>query len=117
MHKILLTVSSLLVFFPAFAETPADQNPIVAFLPLAVILFVFYFLAIRPQQKKQKAHKKMISEIKAGDEIVSASGFYGKITKLSANYMDCEIAKGISIKMQKNAITQVLPKGTIENLE
>ena len=86
------------------------------FILLMVVLFVgFYFLLIRPQQKRQKQHKQMVEQIAAGDEIVTSSGMLGKVTELGEQYVGVEIAKGVEIRIQKNAIGAVLPKGTIKH--
>ena len=86
------------------------------FLLLMVVLFVgFYFLLIRPQQKRQKQHREMISQVGAGDEIVTNGGMLGKVTEVGEQYIGVEIAKDVVVRLQKNAIGAVLPKGTIKH--
>lgn len=86
------------------------------FILLMVVLFVgFYFLLIRPQQKRQKQQREMISQLGTGDEVVTNSGILGKITEVGEQYFGVEIAKGVEIRLQKNAIGAVLPKGTIKH--
>ncbi len=86
------------------------------FLLLMVVLFVgFYFLLIRPQQKRQKQHREMVSQLGVGDEIVTNGGMLGKITETGEQYIGVEIAKGVVVRLQKNAIGAVLPKGTIKH--
>jgi preprotein translocase subunit YajC len=77
---------------------------------------VLYFLMIRPQMKRQKEQKSMIDGLAKGDEIVTAGGVVGKITKVSDGYVTVEVAQGTEIVMQKAAVTLLLPKGTIKAL-
>ena len=83
-------------------------------LPLVLMFVVLYFVMIRPQMKKQKEHRSMIEALAKGDEIATAGGFLGKITKLGESYMSVEIANGVEIQLQRSAVVQVLPKGTIK---
>jgi preprotein translocase subunit YajC len=102
----------------AFAQTPAASpgGDLMAFLPLVLMLVVFYFLLIRPQQKKAKEHRAMLGALQAGDEVVTAGGLVGKVSKLSDQYAAIEIAPSVQINVQRSAIAQLLPKGTIKNL-
>ena len=83
-------------------------------LPLVLMFVVLYFVMIRPQMKKQKEHRSMIEALAKGDEIATAGGFLGRITKLGESYMSVEIANGVEIQLQRSAVVQVLPKGTIK---
>lgn len=86
------------------------------FILLMVVLFVgFYFLLIRPQQKRQKQHRQMVEQIGTGDEVVTTGGMLGKVTELGEQFIGIEIAKDVEIRVQKNAIGTVLPKGTIKH--
>jgi preprotein translocase subunit YajC len=69
---------------------------------------------IRPQMKKQKEHKTMIDALAKGDEIVTAGGFLGKVSKLGDGYLHVEIANGVEVQMQRSAVIQVLPKGSMK---
>jgi preprotein translocase subunit YajC len=69
---------------------------------------------IRPQMKKQKEHKAMIDALAKGDEIITAGGFLGKVSKLGDSFLSIEIANGVEVQMQRSAVVQVLPKGTIK---
>jgi preprotein translocase subunit YajC len=69
---------------------------------------------IRPQMKKQKEHKTMIDALAKGDEIVTAGGFLGKVSKLGDGYLNVEIANGVEVQMQRSAVVQVLPKGSMK---
>ena len=82
---------------------------------LIVLMFVvLYFLMIRPQMKRAKEHKTMIDALQKGDEVVTAGGALGKITKVGDNFVAVEIAPNIEIQVQKPSITTLLPKGTIK---
>lgn len=87
-----------------------------AFLPMVAIFVVFYFLLIRPQQKKAKEAKAMMESLQKGDEVVTAGGMLGKIAKLGDQYVTVEIAASTEITVQRGAISQLLPKGTIKAL-
>ena len=86
---------------------------------ILIVLFiaVFYFLLIRPQQKRAKQHKKLIAELGKGDEVVTASGIYGKVVKLGENHLELEIADKVKVMVQKSSVVSTLPKETIEGLK
>ena len=104
----------------AFAQTaPAAaggdmQSSLMSMLPLVLMFVVLYFVMIRPQLKKQKEHKAMIDAIAKADEVVTAGGILGKITKLGDSYVGLEVASGVEVQIQRSAIVQVLPKGSIK---
>lgn len=75
---------------------------------------VLYFIMIRPQMKRQKEHKAMVEALAKGDEVVTAGGLLGKIAKLGDTYLHVEVANGVEIQIQRSAVVQVLPKGTIK---
>ena len=109
----------MLDFFlsPAYAQGAAQQpNPILQFLPLGVLVIVFYFMLIRPQMKRSKEQRQMLGALAKGDEALTSGGMAGKITTIGENYVTLEVADGVTIKVQKAAITSVLPKGTLKNL-
>lgn len=83
-------------------------------LPMVVIFGAFYFLLIRPQQKRQKAHTALVSELSSGDEILTSGGILGKVTAVSEHYATVRIAKDVEVKIQKSSVSQVVPKGTID---
>ena len=89
---------------------------LMSFLPIILMFVVLYFLMIRPQMKRQKEQKAMIDALSKGDEIVTAGGLLGKISKVSEAYLTVEIADGTEIVMQKASVTMLLPKGTIKSL-
>lgn len=97
----------------AQAAPAAGSGGIMAFLPMIALFVVFYFLLIRPQQKRQKEHKNMVAGLAKGDEIVTMGGVLGKITAVDDNFITLEIAKGTEIKVQRMSVQAMMPKGTI----
>jgi preprotein translocase subunit YajC len=82
--------------------------------PIGLIV-VFYFLLIRPQQKKQKEHRAMVEAVGAGDEVVTGGGIIGKVTEVGDQFLTVEIAEGTSVKVQRHTVAAVLPKGTVKH--
>jgi preprotein translocase subunit YajC len=83
-------------------------------LPLVLMFVVLYFVMIRPQMKKTKEHRAMIDALAKGDEVVTAGGVLGKVSKLGDSYVTLEVAAGVEIQIQRSAVVQVLPKGSIK---
>ena len=83
-------------------------------LPLLLMFGIFYFLLIRPQQKKAKEHKNMVEALNKGDEIVTSGGLVAKITDTDENFLTCKIAENVEVKVQRHAVSSVLPKGTVK---
>ena len=84
---------------------------------MIVLMFaVLYFLMIRPQMKRAKEHKSMIDALQKGDEVVTAGGLLGRVSKLNENYATIEVANGVEVQVQRPAVQLVLPKGTIKNI-
>jgi preprotein translocase subunit YajC len=81
--------------------------------PVAMIA-VFYFLLIRPQNKRAKEHRQMVATIEAGAEVATSGGILGKVTEVGENFISVEIAEGVNVKVQRHTISQVLPKGTLK---
>jgi len=101
----------------AWAQSaPADGGGIAGFLPLIIILVVFWFFLIRPQMKQAKEHKKMIEALARGDEVVTNGGLLGKINKVGDTFVLLEIAKDLEVKVQKQNISTTMPKGTVKTL-
>ncbi|MCE5231729.1 MAG: preprotein translocase subunit YajC [Mizugakiibacter sp.] len=90
-------------------------NPLVSFLPLIVLFGIFYFMLIRPQMKRAKEHRTMVAALAKGDEVVTSGGIAGRVEELGDAFVTVEIAPGVKVKLQKQAITQVLPKGTLKS--
>ncbi|MGB4347686.1 MAG: preprotein translocase subunit YajC [Burkholderiaceae bacterium] len=89
---------------------------LMSFLPIILMFVVLYFLMIRPQMKRQKEQKSMIDALSKGDEVVTAGGVLGKISKVSDAYLTVEIANGTEVVVQRASVTMLLPKGTIKSL-
>ena len=99
----------------AWAQTGGAANPFIQFLPLIIIFVLFYFLLIRPQSKRAKEHRQMVSELASGQEVVTGGGLLGKVTKVSETWVTVEVADGVSLKVQRNTISGVMPPGTAKN--
>ena len=98
------------------AGQPAQGDTLMGLLPIILMFVILYFLMIRPQMKKAKEHKTMLEGLQKGDEVV-AVGIVGKITKLTDNYVGVEVADNVVIQVQKQAITMLLPKGTLKDAQ
>ena len=103
----------------AFAQTaPAAggdmQSSLMGMLPLVLMFVVLYFVMIRPQMKKAKEHKAMIEALAKGDEVATAGGLLGKVSKLGDSFISLEVANGVEVQLQRSAVIQVLPKGSIK---
>ncbi|WP_353611558.1 preprotein translocase subunit YajC [Azoarcus sp. CIB] len=85
-------------------------------LPLILMFIVLWFLMIRPQMKRAKEHKAMVSALAKGDEIVTQGGIAGRVTQVSDNFLRIEIADNVNILVQSQAVATVLPKGTLKTL-
>lgn len=99
---------------PAAAAGGDMQSSLMNMLPLILMFVVLYFVMIRPQMRKQKEHQAMISALVKGDEIITAGGVLGKVSKLGDAFLGLEVADGIEIQIQRSAVIQVLPKGSIK---
>jgi preprotein translocase subunit YajC len=100
---------------PAAAPAGGDMmSSLTGMLPLVLMFVVLYFVMIRPQMKKQKEHRTMIEALAKGDEVITAGGLLGKVTKMGDGYLGVEISSGVEIQLQRSAVVQVLPKGTIK---
>jgi preprotein translocase subunit YajC len=98
------------------AGAASQTDTLLTFLPMVAIFVVFYFLLIRPQQKKAKEARAMLDSLEKGNEVVTAGGIVGKITKLTDQYASVEIAPNVELQVQRSAISQLLPKGTIKSI-
>jgi preprotein translocase subunit YajC len=99
---------------PAAAASGGMESSLMSMLPLVLMFVVLYFVMIRPQMKKQKEHRSMIDALAKGDEIVTAGGIIGKVTKLCDSYVSVELTQGVEVQLQRSAVVQVLPKGTVK---
>ena len=101
----------------AQAESAEEGSGLIgALLPLILFLGIFWFLLLRPQQKRQKEHKTMVQALKKGDEVVTNGGLLGKVTKVGDAFVSIEIAQGQEVNIQRVAIQSLMPKGTIKSL-
>ena len=98
----------------AWAQGDPTGGGLLGLLPFVLIIVVFYFLLIRPQQKLQKQHREMVSNIKKGDEVVTNGRTRGRVSDVGENFVTLEISQGIEIKVQSQAIQTMMPKGTIK---
>ncbi len=100
----------------AYAAGAAPDTGIASFLPMIVIFVLFYFMLIRPQMKQAKQHKAMIDALKVGDEVATAAGIVGKVTKIGDNYVSIEIAANTVVNVQRHTVQTLLPPGTIKSI-
>jgi len=109
------------VFFisNAYAQTAAagagTESSLLGMLPIALMFVVLYFVMIRPQMKRQKETRAMLEALAKGDEVVTVGGVLGRIAKLGDNYLSLDTDTGVELQVQRSAIVQVLPKGTLKS--
>jgi preprotein translocase subunit YajC len=84
-------------------------------LLMAAFIALFYFMLIRPQQKRAKEHQGLVSKLAAGDEVVTNGGLLGKVTEVGDTFVTLEVADGVRVKVQKVQIAQLMPKGTLKS--
>ena len=100
----------------AAGSSPQGADSLMGMLPILLMFVILYFLMIRPQMKKAKEHKSMLDALQKGDEVV-AVGILGKVSKITDNYVSLEIAPNTTIQVQRSAVTTLLPKGTIKDVQ
>ena len=98
----------------AQAAQPAP-NPMGSILMFVVIIAIFWLLIIRPQMKRNKQHRELVSALAVGDEVVTAGGLLGRITEVGDSFLNIELADGVIVKLQRQSVAQVVPKGTIKS--
>ena len=107
-----------MIISPAFAQSAPSGDPgYIGLLPIVLMFVLLYFLMIRPQMKRAKETKAMIEALQKGDEVVTAGGVVGRITKMGDAYISLEIAPNTEINVQKAAVQVLLPKGTIKSIQ
>ncbi len=99
----------------AQAGGAAGGSPFGNIIFLVLLFAVFYFLLIRPQQKRAKEHKKMVEAVAKGDEVVTNGGLLGKVIELGDNFLTLNIAEGVDVKLQRSSVSASVPKGTIKS--
>ncbi|MBM0104607.1 preprotein translocase subunit YajC [Steroidobacter sp. S1-65] len=107
-----------LISTAAAQATGAAGQPsaLMQMLPLVLIFVVFYFLLIRPQTKRAKEHRAMVAALEVGAEVATNGGILGKVTEVGEQFITIEVASGVNIKLQRHAVAQVLPKGTLKSV-
>jgi len=108
-----------LLISPAYAQQgggPSGPALITQFLPIIILLPLFYFMLIRPQMRRSRETRDMLSKLAKGDEIVTSGGLAGRVVSLGEVYLTVEVAQGVEVKVQKSAVGSVLPKGTLKTL-
>lgn len=95
------------------AQEPNIMSQLIFFIGIFVI---FYFLLIRPQQKRAKEHRNLVSALSKGDEVVTNGGLAGKVTEVGDEYVNLELADNVEVKLQKQSVVNVLPKGTLKTI-
>ena len=105
---------------PAFAQgsgAPAAGGGFESLILILLMFAVLYFLMIRPQMKRAKEHKSLIEALQKGDEVITAGGLLGRISKVSDNYVTLQVADNVEVQVQRPAVQLVLPKGTLKSIE
>ena len=98
----------------ALAQSGEQSGGYLSLIPLVLIFVLFYFLLIRPQQKRTKKHKEMVGALQVGDEVVTNGGTLGRITSADVNFVGLEVASGVVIQVQRQAVAQLMPQDTIK---
>ena len=107
-----------MIISSAFAQAAPSGDPgYIGLLPIVLMFVLLYFLMIRPQMKRAKEQKSMIEALQKGDEVITAGGVLGRITKLGDAYLSLEIAPNTEISVQKASVQVLLPKGTIKSIQ
>ena len=107
-----------MIISPAYAQGAiGGDSGFIGFLPIILMFVLLYFLMIRPQMKRAKEQKAMIEALQKGDEVVTAGGIVGRITKLGEQYVTVEVAPNTEVVMQRSAVQVPLPKGTLKTLQ
>jgi preprotein translocase subunit YajC len=106
------------IISPAFAQFAGggDQG-FIGFLPIILMFVLLYFLMIRPQMKRSKEQKQMVEALQKGDEVITAGGVLGRITRISDAYVSLEVAPNTEISIQRTAVQMLLPKGTLKSIQ
>ncbi len=102
---------------PAFAQAAGTPSPGAAFSPLimmGVVFLIMWFFMVRPQMKRAKEHRGLIESLAVGDEVVTNGGLLGRIATIEDSFVSLEVSRGVEVRLQKHAITAVLPKGTLK---
>lgn len=102
---------------PAHAAAGAGQpSPLQPLIMIGLFFLVFWFFLIRPQMKRAKEHRELVSKLQKGDEVIVGGGIAGRVDDLGESFLTVELAEGVKVKVQRNAVTTVLPKGTLKSV-
>jgi len=114
MNQVIEQVIGLFIS-DAAAQAAGASGPstLQGLLPMILLFVIFYFLLIRPQQKRQKEHKNMVAGLVKGDEVVTMGGVLGKIAAIDENFITLEISKGVEVRVQRQSVQAMMPKGTV----
>ena len=105
-----------LLISPAYAQAAiGGDSGFIGFLPIILMFVLLYFLMIRPQMKRQKEHRGMLDKLQRGDEIITSGGIAGTVSEIGDNFVTVEISNGVQVRVQRGAIANVLPKGTLKS--
>ncbi|HKC31424.1 MAG TPA: preprotein translocase subunit YajC [Burkholderiales bacterium] len=107
-----------MIISPAFAQSAGGGDPgYIGFLPIILMFVLLYFLMIRPQMKRSKEQKQMVEALQKGDEVITAGGVLGRITRIGDAYVSLEVAPNTEISVQRTAVQMLLPKGTLKSIQ
>lgn len=113
---LLMTAFYSLFSFAEGAVTPEGPSAIMQLVFFGGFILIFYFLMWRPQSKRAKEHKNLVTSLSKGDEVITNGGIAGKISKVSEDFISMEVSEGVELKVQKVAIAASLPKGTLKSI-
>ena len=102
--------------FAAAAPEPGAPGLMSNLLFFVFLILIFYFMLIRPQQKRQKEHRAMVDALAKGDEVMTSGGMLGKVVDISDQYLTVEIADGVNVKVRRDTVGALMPKGTIKSV-
>ena len=115
-HSLIALLLMAAIPTSAMAAPQAGPSAISQVILFGGFILIFYFLIWRPQSKRAKEHKALVSGLDKGDEVVTGGGLVGKITRLTDDYLVLEVADGVEIRIQRQAVAQALPKGTLKDI-
>ena len=99
----------------AVGGAPSAPSMMSSLLFPIILVAIMYFLMIRPQMKRQKEHKAMLDKLSRGDEVITSGGIAGTVADIGESFLTVEVASGVQLRVQKAAIANVLPKGTLKS--
>jgi preprotein translocase subunit YajC len=100
----------------AQAAPGAPEQSLMSILPLVALFVVFYFFLIRPQMRRQKEHQQLVQGLSKGDEVVTTGGMLGRVTEVGDTFLKLEVAKNLEVRIQRQAVSAIMPKGTLKEI-